>query len=260
MTRAYETLLVGSGPGAACTITLNRPQQRNAIGPVMVNELLYALGDAFDDASVRTVVLTGAGSAFCAGADLGQMTQAPAPQLPLRGDYADLLLAMTGAPKPIVARVNGHALGAGLGLVAASTFAIASTDATLGTPEVRRGLFPMMIMALLMRLMSRRRLLEMMLLGQRLTAQEAQAAGLINRAVPASELDEAVATVCGELEQASPMAVRLGLQAFADQDDLPLEQALPRLRDRLAQCLATEDAAEGLSAFMQKRTPRWPGR
>ncbi len=258
--RSWSTLMVETALPAV-TITLHRPERRNAIGPAMVNELLYAFDDAFADPDVRCVVLTGAGPTFCAGGDFTQMSGgAGADSLPVRGDYADLLRIMMRAPKPIVAKVNGHALGGGLGLVAASTFAIASEDAKLGTPEVDVGLFPMMIMAVLARLVPRRRLLEMMLLGQRVGAREAAAMGLLNRVVPPPELDTAVADLVAAIASKSPTAIRMGLEAFADQDDLALGDALPMLRDRLAAILATEDAAEGLTAFMQKRPPRWTGR
>jgi enoyl-CoA hydratase/carnithine racemase len=258
--RSWSTLMVQTAPPVV-TIVLHRPERRNAIGPTMVNELLYALDDAFADPAVRCVVLTGSGSMFCAGGDFAQMSgSGSADSLAVRGDYADLLRTMMRAPKPIVAKVNGHALGGGLGLVAASTFAIASEDAKLGTPEVDVGLFPMMIMAVLARWVPRRRLLEMMLLGQRVGAGEAAAMGLLNRVVASSELDVAVDELVAAIASKSPTAIRMGLEAFADQDDLALGEALPMLRDRLAAILATEDAAEGLAAFMQKRPPRWTGR
>jgi enoyl-CoA hydratase/carnithine racemase len=177
-----------------------------------------------------------------------------------KGDYADLLLALANSDKPVVARVNGHAMGGGLGLVAACTFAVASTEARLGTPEIDVGLFPMMIMAILARHVSRRRLLEMMLLGERLDAEEAARIGLVNRAVPAPDLDAEVKKITDALASKSPSTVRLGLEAFADQDDLDLETALPMLRTRLADVLSTDDAREGLMAFLEKRQPRWTGK
>jgi enoyl-CoA hydratase/carnithine racemase len=243
------------------TITLAYPERRNAIGPLMTNELLYALEAARADDAVRVVVLTGKGKAFCAGGDFAQMTASPdAPQRPPKGDYADLLRELHRFDKPIIARVNGHAMGGGLGLVAACTFAITSDDALLGTPEIDVGLFPMMIMAVLSRLMPRRRLVEMMLLGQKLTAEEARAAGIVGRVVPAAELDAAVADLANALAAKSPMTTRLGLRAIADSEDLELERALPMLRERLGECLATDDAREGLMAFLEKRPPRWTGR
>jgi enoyl-CoA hydratase/carnithine racemase len=247
--------------GPTRTITLNNPARKNAIGPVMVNELLWALGDAMDAESVRSVVLTGAGDAFCAGGDFGQMTGgAGASELPSKGDYADLLLALVNAAKPIVARVNGHAMGGGLGLVAASHFAIGARGAKLGTPEINVGLFPMMIMAVLQRVMPKRRLVSMMLLGERMEADEAAACGLLGKAVEPGELDGEVKKITDAIAGKSPVALRLGLQALAAQDDLDLETALPLLRERLAGCLATEDAREGLMAFLEKRAPKWTGR
>ena len=247
--------------GHVHTITLNAPERRNAIGPVMVNELHHALANANADAAARVVVLTGAGRAFCAGGDLAHMTSAPdVPELPFKGDYADLLLTMMRYDKPIVARVNGAAMGGGLGLVAASTFAIAQSDAAFGTPEISVGLFPMMIMAVLARVVPRRRLIEMMLVGEKLTAAEALTAGLLNRVVSPEALDGAVDALVVKLSSWSPMTMTLGLRAFADQDDLALAAALPMLRTRLAECLGTDDAREGLMAFVEKRAPAWTGK
>lgn len=259
-TPAYRAIVV-THEGGVATMTLNRPERRNAIGAEMVNELLHALEIASADRQVRVVVLTGAGKAFCAGGDFGQMTTgAGEATFPAKGDYADLLLAMARYEKPIVAKVNGHALGGGLGLVAASTFAISSREAQLGTPEINVGLFPMMIMAVLARLVPRRRLLEMMLLGERMSAEEGVRCGLLNRAVAPEDLDAAVGELSAKLVAKSPMAMKLGLEAFAAQDDLDLATALPMLRGRLAGVLATEDAREGLMAFLEKRAPHFTGR
>jgi enoyl-CoA hydratase/carnithine racemase len=259
--RAYTMIKVAVEGGVA-TVTLTNPARKNAIGPAMVNELLHALADATDDAGVRAVVLTGAGDAFCAGGDFAQMTggASGADPLPAKGDYADLLLAMTRATKPIVARVNGHAMGGGLGLVAASHFAVAARGAKLGTPEVNVGLFPMMIMAVLQRVVPRRRLLEMMLFGERLDADQAAAIGLVSRGVEPVDLDAAVKQITDTIVSKSPITLRLGLEAFAAQDDLDLEAALPLLRERLGACLATDDAREGLMAFLEKRKPSWTGK
>ncbi len=259
-TRMYAKIRVADA-GHVHTITLFNPERRNAIGPRMVNELLWALEDAHADDEVRVIVLTGEGKAFCAGGDFAQMTGgADGPKLDPKGDYADLLLAMVRAEKPIVARVNGHAMGGGLGLVASSTFAIAQDDAALGTPEINVGLFPMMIMAVLARLVPRRKLLEMMLTGKKLSAKDAEAIGLLNRVVPAAELDGAVAELTTELAKKSPSSLALGLRAFGKQDDLDLEKALPMLREKLGEILGTEDAREGLMAFLEKREPVWKGK
>jgi enoyl-CoA hydratase/carnithine racemase len=258
--RPYQTLLVSVDAGVA-TVTLNRPQRRNAIGARMANELLYVLEDAAADDDVRCTVLTGAGSAFCAGADLGQLGgDEDAPSLPHKGGYDDLLRAMLRTAKPIVSRVNGHAMGGGLGLVAASTLAIASSEAKLGAPEVKLGLFPFMIYAVLERVMPRRRLMEMVLCGERLSADEAAKAGLVNRAVPLAELDAAVKAATDSLTAASATTMRLGLAAMNEVEGLSLEEKLPILAQRLAECLATADAREGLTAFFEKRQPIWTGR
>jgi len=182
--RQYGFIEVTAKDHGAAWITLKNPVKKNAIGPAMVNELLWALEDAAGDDTVRSVVLTGAGDAFCAGGDFTQMASfGPGSELPPKGDYADLLSAMTNYPKPIISRVNGHAMGGGLGLVAASHFAVASRNAKLGTPEINVGLFPMMIMAVLARIVPQRRLLEMMLFGERVDADAAVGLGLVNKAV-----------------------------------------------------------------------------
>ncbi|MSP25840.1 MAG: enoyl-CoA hydratase [Myxococcales bacterium] len=250
----------GPNDNGALTVTLNNPARRNALGPAMVNELLYALEDSLLDDGVRSVVLTGAGSAFCAGGDFAALSHDDADALPPKGDYALLLRAMLSAHKPIIARVNGHAMGGGLGLVAAAHFAIAASSAKLGTPEIDVGLFPMMIMAVLRRHVPSRRLTELMLLGQKLEAAEAMALGIVGRVVPLEELDAAVAELTTAIAKKSPITVKLGLEAMSASEDLGLDEALPMLRDRLAGCLATEDAHEGLTAFLEKRAPVWRGK
>lgn len=258
MARAYQSLVVTPGESTV-NLALHNPARKNAIGPRMVNELLHALDDAQADVAVRSVVITGSGDAFCAGGDFAQMTGG-ADELPHKGDYADLLLAITRFEKPIVARVNGPAMGGGLGIVAASHFAVAADGAKLGTPEINVGLFPMMIMAVLARVVPKRRLLEMMLFGEKMSASEALSAGLVGKVVPAGELDTAVAAITNAIAQKSPSTIKLGLRAYADQADLSLAAALPMLRERLGECLATDDAREGLMAFLEKRAPRWTGK
>jgi enoyl-CoA hydratase/carnithine racemase len=258
--RAYKALLVSVDAGVA-TVTLNRPERSNALGARMITELLYAFDDAAKADEVRSTVLTGAGGAFCAGADLGELSgNDDALELESKGGYDELLRVMMRSTKPIIARVNGHALGGGLGLVAASTLAIAATEAKLGAPEVRLGLFPFMIYAALERLMARRPLMDLLLCGRRFTADEAVAVGLLNRAVAASELDAAVKAMTDSLSAASPSAIRLGLTATAEVEGLSVEEKLPILSQRLLECLGTADAREGLGAFLEKRTPEWTGR
>jgi enoyl-CoA hydratase/carnithine racemase len=259
--RSYERIKVARA-GTVEVVTLNNPRRRNAIGPRMMTELWWAIDDAKASADVRSIVLTGEGPAFCSGGDFAEIMAGPTGQaemLPAR-DFVALLTAIARSDKPIVAKVNGDALGGGLGLAAASTFALASTSATLGTPEIDVGIFPMVIMAVLSRHVPRRRLVEMMLLGQKFAADEAERLGLINRAVAPDRLDAEVTALTDSLAAKSPTAVRAGLRAYAAQDGLELERALPLLQERLVEVLGTDDAREGLTAFLQKRPPVWTGR
>ena len=260
-TRAYSFLEVALKEDGALWLALKNPAKKNAIGPAMVNELLWALDDASWEDAVRSIVLTGAGDAFCAGGDFTQMASfGPSAELPPKGDYADLLLAIARFPKPIVARVNGVAMGGGLGLVAVCHFAVASRVAKLGTPEIKRGLFPMMIMAVLARVVPQRRLLEMMLLGENITADEAASMGLVGKAVDAEALDAEVSRITQGISTKSSITVKLGLEAYAAQADLSLAEALPLLRERLGAVLGTDDAREGLMAFLEKRPAKWTGK
>jgi enoyl-CoA hydratase/carnithine racemase len=253
----YRHLLATKRAGIT-TLTLSRPERKNALGPVLINELLWALDDAKEDPEVRVVVLTGAGKAFCAGADLREMSgPGEESELAPRGDLAALLLRFPALHKPVIAKVHGPALGGGLGLVASCHFALAAQSALLGTPEILRGLFPMQIMAILQSLMPRRQLLEMMLLGQTMDGEAAARCGLVTRAVPDAELDATVDQLAEELAARAPSAVRMGLEAFEAQRDKPLAEAIPYLRGQLMALLSQPDAVEGLSAFLQKREPVW---
>ena len=251
--RNYESILVSAADGVA-TITLNVPARKNPLSPLMVNELLWALDDAKDNVDIRVIVLTGAGDAFSAGGDLKQMGTG---ELPVKGDFADLLLRFTTLHKPTVARVPGYAYGGGLGLVASCDFAVAGRSAKLGTPEIRRGLFPMMIMAVLQRTVPRRDLLRIMLLGETMLADEAMRIGLVTQVVDDERLDSTVVDLAAKLATQAPTATRMGLAAFHRQADQSLEQALPQLRDDLLTLLQTDDAREGLAAFAEKREPKW---
>ncbi|MFO0663410.1 MAG: enoyl-CoA hydratase-related protein [Polyangiaceae bacterium] len=248
--------------GIIRTLVLSNPARRNAIGPEMVNELLHALNEAATAPPVRVVVITGDGEAFCAGGDFSQMTggEGNAPTIPHQGDYADLLQRLYMFEKPTIARVRGAAMGGGLGIVAACTFAVADEEATFGTPEVKVGLFPMMIMAVLQRVVPKRKLMHMMLLGDRLSAQQALEYGLVGQVSAKEMLDVDVSTLARRLASLSPSTLRLGLRAFAMQSDARIDEALPMLRDKLAEVLATDDAREGLMAFLEKRTPVWTGK
>jgi enoyl-CoA hydratase/carnithine racemase len=265
---SYADLLYEvSGPVAR--ITLNRPDKRNPLGPQTIGELLHALDRAKTDDTVRVVVLTGAGKVFSAGGDLSSFAGLGAGGTPLQatgsettrpGTFVDLNLALTQLGKPSIAQVNGHALAGGLGLVVACDFALAADDAQLGTPEINVGLWPMMIMATIFRNVGRKRGLELILTGDRVSAAEAEKIGLITRAVPRASHDEEVGKLAAKLAEKSPLVTKMGLAAFHHTADLELGPALEYLQGQLMAVLSTEDAREGLMAFLEKRPPVWKGR
>jgi len=258
----FEVLLYETD-GSICTITMNRPERRNALSGQLVNELIVALETAGADPAIRVIVLTGAGGAFCSGGDLSQMSGRSgdsATTIPMRGGFVELNLAFNQVGKPIIAKIQRYAYGGGLGLVCACQFAVAEDTAKFGTPEIDRGVFPMMIMANIFRNVPRRKGLEMLLLGEKMTAGDAAEIGIINRAVPSEDLDATVAELAGQLAAKSPAIMRLGLEAFYEQDHQKIDEALPYLQEMLLRCFATEDAREGLTAFLQKRDPVWKGR
>lgn len=255
--------------GPVARITLNRPEKRNPLGPITVGELLHALEAARSDDAVRVIVLTGAGKVFSAGGDLASMASLDSGSTPLQatsgattrsGTFVDLNLALTRAGKPTIAMVNGHALAGGLGLVVACDLAICADDAQLGAPEINVGLWPMMIMATIFRNVPRKRGLELIMTGEKIGAKEAAAIGLITRAVPPGQLAADVDALAHTLAAKSPIVMRLGLEAFYRTQDLELAPALEYLQAQLVAVLGTEDAREGVMAFLEKRAPSWKGR
>jgi enoyl-CoA hydratase/carnithine racemase len=252
--------------GPIARITLNRPERRNPLGPTTIGELLHAIDAAKADEAVRVLVLTGAGKVFSAGGDLSTMggggtpLQASAGAATKPGTFVDLNLALTHVGKPTIAMVNGHALAGGLGLVVACDVAIASDEAQLGTPEINVGLWPMMIMATIFRNVPRKRGLELIMTGDKISAADAERMGLITRAVPRERLEAEVEALAQKLAGKSPAVMRLGLEAFYRAQDLELAPALEYLQGQLMAVLATEDAREGLTAFLEKRAPVWKGR
>ena len=241
-----------------CTITLNRPEKRNALSAQLVNELIYALECARDDDGVRAVILTEQALPF-AGGDLSQMATGgggEASDIPYRGGFVELNLAFSQINKPIIAKVSVRPRG-GLGLVCACQFAFAEDTATFGTPEIHRGIFPMMIMANIFRVVPKRKGLELILSGERISADAAADMGLINRAVPSDELDDTVWTFAQSLVDRPPQIMKLGLEAYYTQSDMDYADALPYLNEMLMKCFGTQDAQKGLMAFMTKQTPDW---
>ena len=244
-------------------VTINRPERRNAISWGVTTGLREALARAKADPAVRVLVLTGAGDkAFCAGADLTGMAEG-AGFVDLhqgRGELARLFLEMWDLGKPTIARVRGYALAGGFGLALACDLVVAADDAQFGTPEVDVGLWPYMITVPLVRSMPPKRVLELMLTGRRVSAQEAERIGFVTRVVPVDELDAAVDELAATLAAKSPAVMKLGRDAFYLVWDLPAREALGYLHTQLTLTTLTEDSREGIAAFAEKRPPRWTGR
>jgi enoyl-CoA hydratase len=259
---SYEQLLYEVDGGVA-TLTLNRPDQRNALSGQLLAELVDATKRARDDDEVRAVVLTGAGDkVFCAGADLGGFAaDAPLVQKHFASDlFLEFFRLMPRLGKPSLCAANGHVLAGGMGLALSCDLVIAKEGATFGTPEINVGAFPYMIMSIIYRNVPRKRVNEMILLGERLTADEAVEYGLANKVVPADEFEAAVAEWAGKLASKSPILMRLGHDAMYRQQDMALDDALEFLRSQLSLTFSTEDILEGVQAFFEKREPEWKGR
>jgi enoyl-CoA hydratase/carnithine racemase len=247
--------------GRIATITINRSDRRNAINASVVSGISAALDKATQEA-VGAIVLTGAGEkAFCAGGDLGGMSDASrVAQHFIRGEVGDLFKQMRASGIPIVARVNGHALAGGFGLMLACDLVIATADAEMGTPEIDIGLWPFMISAVIQRDVPRKVALELMLTGRRMGAEEAARWGIVNRVVPRSDLDAAVDETVELLASKSPLVTSLGKRSFYAAEDMNLDGALEYLAGMLTVCLESEDTVEGVTAFLEKRKPEWKGR
>lgn len=258
----YEQILYEVDGGVA-TVTLNRPEQRNALSNQMLAELVDAMKTARDSGEVRAVVLTGAGEkVFCAGADLGGFAADAA--LVDKHFSSDLFLEffrlMPRLGKPSICAANGHVLAGGMGLALSCDLVIVREGATFGTPEINIGAFPYMILAIIYRNVPRKKVNEMMLLGERISAEQAIEYGLANKVVPADGFDDAVAEWAGKLAAKSPVLMRLGHDAMYRQQDMAIDDGLEFLRSQLSLTFSTEDLREGVEAFFGKREPEWKGR
>jgi enoyl-CoA hydratase/carnithine racemase len=244
-------------------LTINRPERRNALSWDVISGLRTEVARIRDDPEARVVVLTGAGDrAFCAGADLGGMA-ADASQAEVhhaRGELAALFEDLTTLGKPTIARVRGYCLAGGFGLALACDLVIAADDAQFGTPEIDVGLWPFMITVPLCRSMPPKKALELMMTGRRVDAGEADRIGFVTRVVPVDELDSAVDDLAATLASKSPSVMRIGRDSFYSVWGRPMRDALAELHPLLSVTTTFEDAAEGITAFMEKRPPRWTGR
>jgi len=244
------------------TITIDDPERRNPLSIAEMISLSDAVVRSGVDPSVQVVVMTGAGDrAFSAGGDLhAGFVDDPLSDHQERGALADLFRAMRRNPRPIVGRINGVALGGGFGVAAACDIVIASESARFGTPEIDLGLWPMMISAVLIPIVPQKALLEMMLTGGIVSAEEAVELGIVSRVVPDDRLDAEVDAVVEVLKSKSSAALALGKEAFYAAADMDFDTALDHLHVGLTAIAMTEDASEGVDAFLTKRTPQWKHR
>jgi enoyl-CoA hydratase len=258
----FDKVLYEVADGVA-TVTLNDPEKRNMLSGQMLSELVAAMEMARDSEAVRAVVLTGSGDrVFCAGADLGGFAaEASLIQKHYASDlFLEFFRLMPKLGKPSLCAANGHVMAGGLGLALSCDLVIAKEGISFATPEINVGAFPYMIMALIYRDVPRKKVNEMMLLGDRMSATDAVTFGLANRVVGAAEFDAAVADWATRLASKSPLLMKLGHDAMYRQADMAVDDALEFLRSQLSLTFTTEDIREGVAAFFEKREPKWEGR
>jgi enoyl-CoA hydratase len=259
----YDTVRYDVADSGVATILLDQPETRNALSDALLADLLGAFTEARDDERVRCVVLGSTHEkVFSAGGNLAGFA-AEAPLVHKHWGIARFpaLFTLIGQlGKPVLCAAGGHVLAGALGLALACDLILAKDGARFGTPEINVGVFPFMIMALIYRNVPRKKVNELLLLGEQISAQEAERLGIVNRVVPAEEFDAAVAEWAEKLAAKSPVMMRLGKDAMYRQQDLGLEDALAYLQTHLTIAFSTDDIQEGVKAFFEKREPRWTGR
>lgn len=242
------------------TIRLNRPERKNAINAAMSAEIIYALDYAKQERDIRVVVLAAKGDVFCAGGDLSMMsgkTVETTSTVPVRGGPDDIALRFRHFNKPSIACVQGNLFAGALLFLCNVTHAIAAEGVKFSAPEIKRGLWPFMVMGGLFRVMPQRAALDFVMRGNPISTEQAERWGLINQAVPAEALEDHVASLAAELASLAPGSMSMGLAAYVQQDAMDFDSALPFLRTQLDACLKSPDAKEGITAFLEKREPKW---
>jgi enoyl-CoA hydratase len=260
---AFQTLRYDVAPNGVATVALDKPESRNALADDLLDDLLAAFARARDDDAVRCVVLTSTHEkVFSAGGDLGQFaSDAPLVHKHFAAErFVRLFMLIGQLGKPSLCAANGHVLAGSLGLALACDLIVAKDTARFGTPEINVGVFPFMIMALIYRNVGRKKTNELLLLGEQISAHEAERIGLVNRVVAADEFDAAVSDWAARLAAKSPLLMRMGKDAMFRQQDMAFADALDYLRSQLSLAFATDDIQEGVQAFFEKREPVWTGR
>jgi enoyl-CoA hydratase/carnithine racemase len=260
---AYATLRYDASKAGVATIALDQPKTRNALSDELVSELLDALERARDDENVRAVVLASTHEkVFSSGANLaGFAAEAPLIQKHFGSErFPGLFRALGELGKPSICAAGGHVLAGALGLALACDLVIAREGVRFGTPEINVGAFPFMIMALIYRNVPRKKVNELLLLGEQISAEEAERIGIVNRVVPAEQFQTTVTDWAEQLAAKSPVIMKLGKDAIFRQQDMAFADALEFLRSQLTLALSTEDIEEGIRAFFEKRDPVWKGR
>lgn len=243
------------------TLTLNRPEKRNALSLEMLQKLIAELGTITADESARVVVLAANGPVFCSGHDLKEMPGATEDDFhTLFATCSEMMMRLRKLPQPVIAKVNGMATAAGCQLVAACDLAVASENAMFATPGVKIGMFCTTPMVPLVRNIAAKPAMEMLLTGNPLSAEQALHAGLVNRVVPEDSLDEAVQEFTDAILKSSPLTIRIGKQAFYEQLSLSEDDAYQQAVNIMTNNAMKDDAREGISAFLEKRTPVWTGK
>ncbi|NYT63792.1 enoyl-CoA hydratase/isomerase family protein [Alcaligenaceae bacterium] len=242
-------------------LTINRPEQRNALSEEITLGIAAAIADAGRDRSIRAIVVTATGDkAFCAGADLQSGSSFQFDYSEPNLAYANMLRAAHASTVPLIARVNGACVAGGMGLLAMCDMAIAADDAVFGLPEVKVGVFPMQVLSVLQRLIPSRTLYELCLTGELTDAHEAKQMGLLNYIVPRPDLDTKLAWLLERLLDKSPSAIRRGRYAMRRIEAMPFEASMSFMESQIGLVSMTKDAKEGIQAFREKRKPVWPGR
>lgn len=255
---SYKNILLKKG--FVAELIMNRPEARNSLNGPLMRDIICSLGELNEDPMVRVIVMKGAGPGFSAGADINQFFDKKVYEARehLKG-VADIIETIAKIGKPVIAQVHGFALAGGLGVAVSCDITYVAEDAALGTPEVNIGLWPHTIMAPIFRAIGRKKGIEMMFTGDRIDAKEAERCGLITRAFPIDQLEEAVSKLATKLTEKSPAALKIGKEAYYTMTDMEYFKSLHYLKEMITLHSMTEDGKEGPRSFIEKRSPRWSG-